>query len=358
MTDQPFRLQSRPHLALALAAVCLISTALAACAAEPSGSKTPSPPAASSPASSPTEVLARVNGVAVTRAEVEELVAAQLLQLERQRSELIENGVTAKVQDILFEAAAQKKSMKKDDFIKAEVEAKATAIPQEEVDAFYNARAQQIRQPKEQIEPQIRQHLAYQALVKGIESAASIEILTQPFRVEVAGTGPSKGPENAPVTIVEFGDFECPPCGAAYKTVKQVRETYGDKVRVVFRQFPLRSIHPNAQKAGEASLCAGDQGKFWEMHDYLFEHQKQLSVPDLKTAAATLSGLDKAAFESCLDGGKYAKQLDEDLEAGTRAGVGGTPAFFVNGRPLQGVPSIEAFNATIDDELRRAKTQG
>ena len=128
-----------------------------------------------------------------------------------------------------------------------------------------------------------------------LETAAKIEILTEPFRVEVAAVGPSKGPEDAPVTIVEFSDFECPFCNRVNASMEKIRETYGDKVRIVFRQFPLQ-IHENARKAGEASLCADEQGKFWEMHDGMFAEQKNLGGEGLKSIAAKIEGLDTEAL--------------------------------------------------------------
>ena len=128
---------------------------------------------------------------------------------------------------------------------------------------------------------------------------------------------------------------------------------YGDQVRIVFRQFPLDNLHPNARKAAEASLCAKDQGKFWEMHDSMFENQRQLKVADLKRQAGEI-GLESGAFDECLDSGRYADQVQADLEAGTGAGVTGTPAFLINGRFLSGAQPLEAFEKVIDDELARA----
>jgi len=297
------------------------------------------------------KVVARVDGATVTLAEVEHALAGQLVQLERQRHEMLANGVRAKVQEILINRAAEKREMTADTFMAAEVDAQAAKVTAEEVQAFYAPRAGQIRQPLEQVEGQIRRHLAYQAVVEGLESAAEIEYLTEPFRVDVPDEGPSKGPADAKVTIVEYGDFECPPCARAYGTVKKVRETYGDKVQIVFQQFPLDNIHPHAQKAAEASLCAHDQGKFWELHDFMFENQQKLAVEDLKTAAASIDGLDTAAFAQCLESDKYAAEVAEDFDAGQGIGVGGTPTFFVNGRLLPGIPSFEDFVAVIEEEL-------
>ena len=173
-------------------------------------------------------------------------------------------------------------------------------------------------------------------------------------RVEVESEGyPAQGPADAPVTIVEFSDFECPFCSRVVPTLERVKEEYGDKVRLVFRHFPL-SMHPNAPKAAEASMCAHDQGKFWQMHDLMFEEQKQLSVVDLKSKAERLE-LDTEQFNQCLDSDKYADEVQQDMQAGQQAGVTGTPAMFVNGRLVSGAVPFEQIAPVIDSELARAK---
>ena len=164
---------------------------------------------------------------------------------------------------------------------------------------------------------------------------------------------PGKGSEDAPVTIVEFSDFECPFCSRVVPTLDRISERYGDQVRIVFRQFPLDNLHPNARKAAEASLCAEEQGKFWEMHDAMFANQRQLQVAQLKRQAGEL-GLDTNAFDECLDSGRHAAQVQADVDAGAGLGVTGTPAFLINGRFLSGAQPFEAFEKVIEDELRRA----
>lgn len=298
------------------------------------------------------KILARVNGVEITAAAVEEAIAGQLLKLERDRHAMIGNAVENQVRDMLIGAAAEKRGMSKEELVEAEVRAKLAAIPATEVDAFYEARKGQIRAPKEQVEEQIRRILSYERYIEGLKSAAEIEILTEPFRVEVAATGPSKGPADAPITIVEFSDFECPFCSRVNPSIQKIRDTYGDKVRVVFRQFPL-DIHPNARKAGEAGLCADEQGRFWPMHDAMFGDQKNLAVDGLKALAAGVADLDAEAFNVCLDSGKFADTVAKDQKEGARAGVSSTPAFFINGRHLSGAQPYESFAEIIDDELAR-----
>ena len=138
------------------------------------------------------------------------------------------------------------------------------------------------------------------------------------------------GPDDAPVTLVEYGDFECPHCGRAYYVVKEVRSMLGDRLRFVFRHFPITTSHPHAQSAAEAAEAAGAQGKFWEMHDTLFEHQNALDEASL-IAYAEMIGLDIRRFVADMRTHKYAERVREDFLSGILSGVNGTPTFFING---------------------------
>ena len=173
------------------------------------------------------------------------------------------------------------------------------------------------------------------------------------YRVEVPTEGhPFRGPADAPVTIVEFGDFQCPYCGGLFPTLKAVEEMYPDQVRLVFRQLPLTNVHEHAQKAAEASLCAHDQGRFWEFHDSLFLNQQELGVEDLRGRAADL-GLDVDRFNACLDSDVQAPRVRGDVQAAIDAGVRSTPTMFINGRILEGAYPLAAIAEIIDDELGR-----
>ncbi len=163
---------------------------------------------------------------------------------------------------------------------------------------------------------------------------------------------PSKGSKDAEVTIIEFSDFQCPYCARFFtQTLPLIDENYikTGKVRLVYRDFPL-SFHQNAQKAAEAAECADEQNKFWEYHDLVFKNQGALSIDDLKKYAANLK-LDTAKFDACLDSGKYEEEVKKDFADGQKAGVTGTPAFFVNGKPLVGAQPFSAFKEVIDAEL-------
>lgn len=163
-----------------------------------------------------------------------------------------------------------------------------------------------------------------------------------------------KGDDDAPVVIVEFSDFECPFCGRFYtQTLPQLEETYlkTGKVKLVYRDFPL-SFHSNAQKAAEASECADEQGKFWEMHDLLFEQGVQGGIASFKQYAQQL-GLDAAEFDRCLDSGAMASEVQRDFVDGQRAQVQGTPAFFVNGQLISGAQPFQVFQQVIEAELAK-----
>lgn len=167
------------------------------------------------------------------------------------------------------------------------------------------------------------------------------------------GSLPVLGQENAPVTIVEFTDYQCPFCGRHFtSTMPQIKKEYIDpgKVKYYVRDFPLTSIHPQAQKAAEAARCADDQNAFWKYHDTIFENQQTLSEANLKKWAVDL-GLDAAAFNDCLDSGKHEQAVKDDLAAGTKLGVNGTPGFFINGRPVKGAQPFESFQKIVDQAL-------
>jgi len=187
----------------------------------------------------------------------------------------------------------------------------------------------------------------------GVNGETTISYM-EPARTAVATEGrPSTGAEDAPVTIVEFSDFQCPYCATMVSTLKEIEKNYKDQVRIVYLQFPLTRIHPNAQKAAEASLCANEQNQFWQMHDALFADQAKLGVDELRRKAEKLS-LDMAAFNACLDGGKYASAVRADIAEGIKAGVNGTPAFLVNGRLFSGSRPYDELQKVVEDELQRA----
>jgi len=161
------------------------------------------------------------------------------------------------------------------------------------------------------------------------------------------------GPDDAPVTLVEYGDYECPYCGMAHPVVKRAQRELGNQLRFVFRNFPLAEAHPHAQTAAQAAEAAGAQGRFWEMHDMIFEHQDALEVKDLLGYAASL-GLDAEKIARDLEAGTYVKRVREEFRSGVKSGVNGTPTFFVNGARYDGSWANEkAFIGALRDAAQQ-----
>ena len=169
-----------------------------------------------------------------------------------------------------------------------------------------------------------------------------------PLAARIGETDHVMGPSDAPVTLVEYGDYECPYCGQAYPMVEEIRERMGDRLRFVFRHFPLDSVHPRARHAAEAAEAAGAQGRFWEMHRLLYENQRGLGDEDLEHYATWL-GLDLKRFEGDLAWHRYAARIEEDRRGGERSGVEGTPAFFVNGAHYAGPLDPQALLTTLEE---------
>lgn len=167
------------------------------------------------------------------------------------------------------------------------------------------------------------------------------------------GDDPQKGNSEAKITIIEFSDFQCPFCKKALPTIDKILEDYPNQIKFVYRDFPL-DFHDNAQKAAEAAECADDQGKFWEYHDLLFEHQDEWSEDseEFKKYAKDL-GLDEPQFVQCLDSGKYKEEVKKDQSDGESVGVSGTPTFFINGHKLVGAKPYQEFKKIIDEELKK-----
>ena len=338
---------------------------------EPSGSAANRAEGAE-PTGDPGEVLARVGGEEITRGEVEEAAAEGLGQIDKQlaqcrvearkgRHDLLEGQARQMVRERLLAAEAESRGMTQEELLQAEVQSRASEISDADVDSFYAENQARIGQPKEAIAGQIREFLrqqreseAYEAFISGLEEREAVEYTMGPYRVEVAAQGePAKGPADAPVTIVEFSDFECPFCSRVVPTLDRVKEEYGDRVRLVFKQYPLPS-HANAQKAAEASLCAHDQGEFWAMHDAMFADQGNLG-PDGLAAKAQEIGLEMEAFRQCLSSGKHEEAVKEDLDEGLAVGVSGTPAMFVNGRMISGAVPYEEIAQVVEEELERTE---
>jgi protein-disulfide isomerase/Zn-finger nucleic acid-binding protein len=343
--------------------VFVVAAAIAAIACQ---SPRPTQPAQGAQKQDPSTPVAKISGKVVTAGELDELVKKDLAQLEQQyqeqRHQLRRSALEAMLRQKAFEERAKAKGISRDELVQQEIVAKIPEPSDEEIRALYDrakASGQQLP-PMDQVKGEIARFIKNQksqgALAEyydKMKQEMGVEILLPPYeppKVAVDATGPSKGPADAPVTIVEFSDFECPYCVRAEETVKQVLAAYPGKVRLVYRDYPL-PMHAKAPKAAEAAHCAADQGKYWEMHDKLFANAQKLEVSDLKAHAREV-GLDGGKFDQCLDSSEKAKVVESHKKAGEEVGVSGTPAFFINGRLLTGAQPLDAFKAVIDDELK------
>jgi len=317
------------------------------------------------------KILAVVNGQPVNAADVEQVAAPAIknlearraqfeIELERDRRAALEEALDGIVRDRVLLAEAQKRKITVDDLIAIQVDGAVTRPTDEEIVEFYNLHQADLEGTLADNAAAIRDYLrndrrqpVYDAFLAGLKIDYGVKSFLEPERTAITTAGrPSKGPADAPVTIAEFSDFECPFCRAVFPTLKRIEQEYKDKVRIVYFQFPLVSLHTRARKAAEASLCAYEQNKFWEFHDAMFSDQQNLAVDDLKKKAAKLS-LDMKTFNSCLESGKYLNEIQSDVAEGVRIGVSGTPAMFINGRLMVGAQPYGEIQKVIEDELKR-----
>lgn len=344
----------------------IMGSLLAGCTEQPTpGSEVASRVGVSGSATETPDVLAIIGDDQVTLADVRERIGEQLDNLDisygKQRHAMLTETVQELLRLRLLEAEAEARGISMSELLASEID--EPIITEAQVESVYEAnRARLGGATLEDVRGQIQDFLANtlrdqaeQALQDSLAEVHGVRYNLPPFRLAIDNEGaPSLGPADAAVTLVEFSDFECPFCSRFFPTLKRIEEEYASSVRIVYRQFPLTSLHPNAFKAAEASLCAHEQDQFWEYHDLLFQEQDRLAVRDLKEKAGRL-GLNQAAFDQCLDSGSTVEQVQDDLSVGRTAGVSGTPALFVNGIPVPGgAVAYEVVAAVLDAELERA----
>ncbi|MCB1213845.1 MAG: thioredoxin domain-containing protein [Deltaproteobacteria bacterium] len=316
----------------------------------------------------PNKVLAKVNGVEITDAEVVEELEPNFANMRKKLEEdilklklsAIDNMIDRK----LIEAAAKEAGKNPNQYLREEIEGKVADVGDEEAQAFYEKNKPRFQgRPYSQVAGDIKNQLKsnqvriFQSnLMERLNENAEIEVYLEPERVQVSvDDDPSRGSKDAPVTIIEFTDYQCPYCAKVRPTLAQVRKEYGDKIHYVLRDFPL-SFHKDAPKAAEAASCAGDQGKYWEYSELLWKNQKALQPNKLKEYAKQV-GLDADKFGQCLDKNTYAGEVRKDMRDGSQAGVTGTPAFFINGLKLSGAQPLSSFKKVIDSELKKQARQ-
>jgi protein-disulfide isomerase len=307
------------------------------------------------------EVAARFGDTVITVAEVEEKAGGQLIGLYQQIFQVKDQQLRAMIFNQLVEQAAAEEGISREDYLNREIVSKIPPPSEAQIQQVMNQYRSQLPPDEAQARQQVTAFLNQQggqqqetALRSKLFEAAGVEILLDPPRVNpvVQAANPSRGPSDAPVVLIEYTDYQCPYCVRAQPTIKAVRERYGDSVVHVFKNLPL-PMHRQAKLAAEAALCAGDQGKFWELHDWLFANKDNISNDTLAAQAEALS-LDVPVFTECVDSGKYRQQVDDDTKEANGFGIRGTPGFVINGRVLTGAQPLDQFIAVIDDELKRA----
>ena len=307
-------------------------------------------------------VVATVKGQKITKSELEKGIESDLFEARMKVYNIQREKLKGLILEKLMEADPKKKGLNNDQYLEKYI-LKGKGSPTEaEIQAFIKERNIPAAQVNDYTKERIRKFLGHQKkkemidlwLEKGQKEGLISVLLPKPqrpvFKLEV-GKSPFQGRKDAKVTLVEFSDFQCPFCAKGAALLKKIKEKYGDKVKVVFKNFPL-PFHKHAQLAAEASLCANEQsqGLFWKLHDHMFENQNLLKKKDLVDSAVKL-GLKKAPFQKCLEAKRYTNQVKADMEEGRSVGVRSTPTFFVNGKMITGAQPIKVFTELIDEDL-------
>jgi protein-disulfide isomerase len=330
----------------------LISVAFGGAAAAQSGADRP---------------VAELNGEMILQDEIDKGIAVQLGKLQEQIYNLRRQRLDTAIRERLLAQEADRRGVSVPKLMDTEVTSKIGVVSEEEVERSFQAtRGRQKGDidetaARDQIRSQLQsQRIAAQreAFIQSLRKAAKVAIRLEPppvVRVNVStDRAPVRGAVAAPVTIVEFSDFHCPFCKRVLPTLKQVEEKYGEKVKLVFRNYPLDQLHPGARRAHEAASCAHEQGKFWAYHDIVFEKSPGSSGDNLQAYAESV-GLDLTRFDTCLRSGTPKAVVQKDVDEGGRLGINGTPTFFINGQLVSGAVPLETFVRLIDAELERTQ---
>jgi protein-disulfide isomerase len=327
------------------------------------------PPTTSAQPSAPTAaantVVARVAGIEVTEKMLLNGIENSVYEAEKKIYEMKRVNLRNVMLDLVIADDLAKEGLKKDEYIAKHI-THDIRITDEDINAFIAERKIASYRVDESIKKDIEQYLRFQkedqaidAFIQQQSGENPVEIyLTAPiepvFEVDLSSS-PTLGPETAPVTIIAYSDFQCPFCKKGAEVLDQTREKFGDQVRIIFKNFPLK-MHADARIAAEAGVCAHRQSEtlFWKMHDQMFSAQNKLTQPDL-IASAELVGLDTAAFVECLEKGDVATKVDTDLTDGANAKIRSTPTFFINNERIDGLKQFDEFSVLIEQALAKVK---
>ncbi len=311
-------------------------------------------------------VVATWSGGEILSTELDETISTELTKIEAEyvtsSHEARQNGLDALLGEKVLEAEAKKRGLDGvEALLKAEINDKLSEPTEEEIKSFYTVMARRMGgRSIDEVRPAIVGEIKRRATAERFETfmgemrrayavKTSLPAPEMPRIPVSVDDDPFIGPEDAPITIVQFAEFQCPYCGRAKDVIDQLMEKYEGKIKMVYRDFPL-SFHDRAIPAAIAANCAGEQGQYWPMFDLLMSNQRALTDADL-TGHATKLSLDLDKWNTCREDPAQAQEVQKDFEDGSKAGVQGTPAFFINGIFLNGAVPLEQFTAIIDAEL-------
>lgn len=309
-------------------------------------------------------LAAKAGDVQITNAELMEGIESEVYEQEAKAFEVKFNKLRQILLQKFMEKDPRKQGISNDEYLSKFI-AKDVKVSDKEIDAFI--KDQSI--PQEHINPQVREkiknYLEIERKKEAVDKWLAEQTKKTPVEVYInkprrptfpveAGNAPFAGDKDAKVVIVEYSDFQCPFCAKGAELLKKIKEKYGKKVKVAFKQFPL-PFHNHAEQAAVASLCANEQGseKFWKMHDEMFANQETALDPEGLKNTAKKIGLKMDVFEKCLSENKYLAQVKADMEEGKKIGVKSTPTFFVNGQLVSGAQPMEVFAEIIEEELAK-----
>jgi protein-disulfide isomerase len=312
----------------------------------------------------PKDAAATVGDEVISMTDLEKSSATELAGLDEQRYRLLDRKLGQLIAERLLTREAKRRGVSLEALLQAEITAKTPPVTGEDVNAFISQNRARLPQGDEaDLKVKVADYLhrlqvsqRTEAFVGSLRAQSPVQVFLkepEPVRMSVDGkVGFSRGPADAPVTIVEFSDFQCPYCKNVVRTLKELTTKYSDRVRWVFRDYPIPALHPDALLVHEAARCAGEQGKFWLYHDLAFERAPAATPANLREFAAEV-GLEAAAFSQCLDSHKHRAAVAADMEAGGKLGITGTPTFFINGALFVGNQPPAEFQRVIERELGR-----
>ena len=325
-------------------------------------------PAQDNVAAKPAPPLAVMNGQPIGEGQLPDAEQAQLNRMMQQVYGVQMRGLHEVIDRQLLEAEAKSKGISVEELIKTEVIAKVPEPTDDQLKASYESRQDLNTQPFDEVKDKVRSQFKdaeiqrartrfVTALWLQAISDGKLQVMLMPPSLDLP-IDPTRlrGDLKAPVTIVEFSDFSCPFCRKAESILTEVMARYPGKVRLSYRDFPLTQLHPHAEDAAEASRCGGDQGKYWEYHDWLFANPDKQTRDALFAGAHTM-GLNDKQFASCFDSGRFKAKIDQDIQLGSHIGVSSTPGFFINGKFISGAQPAAVFEKAIDKELSSSATK-